>query len=39
MNQMKGQMSTSDNNRDGIVNMIDIAKVAGKWLEKVDWVE
>ena len=39
MNQMKGQMSTSDNNSDGNVNMIDISKVAGKWLEKVDWVE
>jgi len=28
-----------DNNRDGIVNMIDIAKVAARWLEKLDWVE
>jgi hypothetical protein len=28
-----------DNNRDGIVNMLDIAKVVGKWLEKLDWIE
>ncbi|MBW8041288.1 MAG: hypothetical protein FVQ85_14965 [Planctomycetes bacterium] len=28
-----------DNNRDGVVNMIDIAKVVAKWLEKLDWVE
>jgi parallel beta-helix repeat protein/predicted outer membrane repeat protein len=28
-----------DNNRDGIVNMKDIAKVAARWLEKLDWVE
>jgi len=28
-----------DNNRDGIVNMLDIANVAARWLEKLDWVE
>jgi hypothetical protein len=28
-----------DNNRDGVVNMLDIARLAAKWLEKLDWVE
>jgi hypothetical protein len=28
-----------DNNRDGVVNMLDIAGLAAKWLEKLDWVE
>jgi hypothetical protein len=28
-----------DNNRDGIVNMVDFAMLAQKWLEKLDWFE
>lgn len=28
-----------DNNRDGIVNMIDFAMLADKWLQKLDWAE
>jgi hypothetical protein len=30
---------SEDNNRDGIVNMKDIANVASRWLEKLDWIE
>jgi hypothetical protein len=28
-----------DSNRDGIVNMKDIANLAARWLEKLDWIE
>jgi hypothetical protein len=28
-----------DSNRDGVVSMIDLANLAGKWLHQLDWVE
>jgi parallel beta-helix repeat protein len=28
-----------DTNRDGIVNLLDLAMLADKWLEKLEWVE
>ncbi|HUW20936.1 MAG TPA: LamG domain-containing protein [Sedimentisphaerales bacterium] len=28
-----------DNNRDGIVNMLDFAMLADKWLQQLDWAE
>jgi hypothetical protein len=28
-----------DSNRDGVVNMVDLANLAAKWLEQLDWVE
>jgi hypothetical protein len=28
-----------DNNRDGLVNWIDFAMLADKWLQQLGWVE